>query len=111
MPSDEDLIAERRMADEKTFLINATDPEKAERIAPAVNALRALLADRRWHPQSAALAAMLRPSDLAVRTADNMMRRAWAAGFLERRGEYIRASRGKKASDTREWRLIEWPEA
>lgn len=111
MISDEALIAERRKIEDREFLIKATDPEVAPVLAPAVNAVRTLLADRRWHSQVSTLAAGLRSSQASVRTIDNILRRARNAGLIERRGEYIRVGQGSKPRDTRSWRLVSWPAA
>jgi hypothetical protein len=111
MTSDEDVVAERRKRDERRFLIATTSPDKGRRLTPAVNAVRALLADGEWHTHNQTLAAGLVTSDIAVRTLDNLLRRACTADLIERRGNYIRGGvGGRNASDTREWRLIEWPE-
>lgn len=109
MTSDAEFIAQRRSVDDRAFLIRSTDPEVAPRIAPAVNGIRSLLADGRWHRHDAVVAAGLRASDLAVQTVDNVLRRAMKVGMVERRGEYVSAYRARKASDTREWRLSSWP--
>lgn len=113
MVSDEEFLAQRRLADDRRFLIQSTDPETAPRLAPAMQAIKGLLygAGSGWVRHSALLAGAVRASDLAVRTVDNMVRRATTAGMIEKRGEYSRAGRGRKASDTRAYRLADWPEA
>lgn len=109
MTNDEEFLAERRKVDDREFLINSLDPEKAPRLAPAHLAVRVLLADGRWHAWIEVLAAGVRGGDLAVKTVDNSLRRAVSAGLIERTGEYV-AGRGRKRSvDTRKLRLIDWP--
>lgn len=110
MPSDEAFLAERRIADEKTFLIRSLDADRAPRIAPAVRAIRTLLADGEWHSWVSLAATGVRASDLAVRTVDNLIRRTVAAGVTEKRGESATTWRGRRSPDTRELRLIDWPE-
>lgn len=112
--NDDELIAQRRKEDQVNYLINMLDPAKAPRLAVAANALRdRLLADPGWHPLNAAIATMLRVSDVAVKSADGVIRQLVSAGMVERRGEYRRAysrqSRRWVVSDTREIRLTGWP--
>ncbi len=109
MDADEKLIADRVKIDERAFLINALDPERAPRLSLAVNAIRAALLMPGWHRHSALVAAGLRASDLAVTTTTNIIYRAVKVGMVEKRGEYTQKRRGRPASDTRQYRLIEWP--
>ncbi len=44
---------------------------------------------------------------VAVQTADDMIRKAVKAGYLDIRGRYVK----KKHQDNREVRAVEWPEA
>lgn len=108
--NDEEVVAERRQLDERAFLIKALDPENAPRLSPALLAVRGHLADGRWHSLISTLAAGIQASDIAVKTTENLIRRAAKAGFLEWRGEYRRAWRGRKSQDSRQVRLIEWPD-
>lgn len=114
MTDDMELIKQRQARDDVRFMVNALDPEQAPRLAPAVRALRDLVADG-WASHTATLAAMLRASDLAVKTADSLMRRAVTAGLVERRGEYSRTrnrrTRQWEVRDTRAYRLVNWPES
>ncbi len=102
---DATLVAQRRIADDQKFLTASLDPEMAPRIAPAMNALRSLLG-KGWHSHEATLAAMLRVSDIAVKTAEGLLARSVRAGFVEKRGEFTwRPHR----TDTRTYHLINWP--
>jgi hypothetical protein len=109
MTSDEELIRQRQAHDYRIFMIRSLDPLKAPRLAPATQALRTLLAGTpsgvTW---SEALATMLRASDIAVKTADNIIRQAISGGLVSRTGEYERKLR-KANVDNRTLRLIEWP--
>lgn len=111
MTSDADLINARRSHDERAFLANSRDPAKAPILAPAMNGICALLADDRWHPHEAVIASGLRGSEAAVKTVDGMLRRAIVAGFVEKRGGYSRTrAKGRwHISDSRQYRIIEWP--
>lgn len=112
MDDDAKLLQDRARADERQFLINSLNPEKAPRIAPAASGLLLLLADQRWHSFTETVAAGARPApDLAIRTITNLLSRAVRAGMIEKRGEYTRKQGHKPARDTREYRLIEWPES
>lgn len=88
------------------------DPAVAPRLSVALSGLRELLLDREWHPWDAALAAMLRWSDIKVKTADAKLREAITARLLDRRGEYVPAvPRIKRPPiDSREVRLLDWPD-
>jgi hypothetical protein len=113
--SDTEYLAERRFAEERAYLINTSDPAIAPKLSPAVLALRALLAEAhpRYVPWDSAMAEMVRKSEIAVRTAENLLRKFIAHGFVDRRGEYSRtyAKRTRKWSvtDSRAVRLGEWP--
>lgn len=113
--SDLELIARRRAEDQRRFLISALNDENAPRLAPAANAMRDLLRGGEWQSWAAVMAAALRGSDLAVKSVDNFLRQLLTAGFVERRGEYERrynrAARRWQHGDTREVRLIDWPES
>lgn len=110
--SDVDLVAERRREDVRRFLRGACDPQVAPRLAPALLAMLAMLADRRWHPWAEVLAVGLRDTDIAVRTLEARVSQAVGLGWLARRGEWSRTwDRGARKwiiSDARELRLIEW---
>ena len=107
--SDSEFVQQKRRADDRTFLINSLDPEKAPRLAPGMRALRQSLAGGGWVRHDAVLAAGLRASDLTVKTVDAQLRRAVTAGMVEKRGEYTRAYRGRPAEDSRKYRLKDWP--
>lgn len=106
MTSDEDFIASRRLADARKFLTNALDPSVAPRLAPALIAVRKILADGEWVAWTSVLAEGLRASDITVKTLDTQIRNAVVCGVIEKRGTYVRRSR----TDTRELRLVDWPE-
>lgn len=106
---DKELIADRHIRDERTFLSGILAPTRAPRLAPAANAARELLSDQHWHDFDELTAAMLRPSDIAVKTATGLIRRLVAAGFVEQRGQFTRGWRGG-GTDTRQYRITEWPE-
>ncbi len=108
--TDAELIAERRSADDRRFLTAALLPSNAPRLAPALVAIRNLLLPGEWATWEAILATGLRASDLSVKTIDNMIRKAVTCGVLERRGDYERGGRGRTV-DTREVRLVDWPES
>lgn len=93
------------------FLVLGLYEENAPRLAPALNSLRNLVLDPRveWVSWSHCLEVMLAGSDIARSTADNQIRLAITAEYLERRGEYIQ-KKGKPAADTRMVRLLEWPD-
>lgn len=115
METDEELIARRRTEDRRIFLIKALDPEHAPRMAGAIRAVRDALSSAAWRPYSAVLAAGVRASDVAVKTVDNQLRASIAVGMVELRGQYSRwyDRRAKRwvVTDTRELRLIDWPES
>lgn len=106
---DQILILKRRRDDCRAFLSQAVHEQNAPRLAGALTALRSLLADGQWHSWEAALAAMLRASDVAVKSADSQLRNAVTAGYVQRRGEYQRGTRRSPVQDMRQVRLIEWP--
>jgi hypothetical protein len=109
MNSNEELIHQRQMRDDRTFMITSLDPAKAPRVAPATTALRELLVGSpHGVPWSEALATMLRASDIAVKTADNVLRKSVASGLVRRVGEYAHKRRGPGV-DSRMLYLIEWP--
>jgi hypothetical protein len=112
--ADRELIEQRRREDARRFLISALDPENAPRLSFGLRAARMTLADGHWHPWAAVVAAGLRASDLAVKTLDTQVRLALHAGLLERRGEYSRTYDRKQrkyvTTDSRELRLIDWPD-
>ena len=68
--SDEELIAQRLKRDAYNHFVFALDPERAPRLAPMLAGMHAVLSDGAWHGHKEVLAAMLRTSDCAVRTAD-----------------------------------------
>lgn len=111
--NDAEYLALRRQYDDRLFMAKAVDPEFAPRNAPMVSAMRDALSPARWTKHASVLAAGLSASDTSAKTADNMLRKAVAAGFVERRGEYqreyIKRSRKWKVTDTRQYRLREWP--
>lgn len=112
MSTDTDYIAERKRHDEHVFLTGTTDPDVAPRLAPGIRALRERLTQgpASW---DAAMAAALRPTDLAVKTVDNVVRRLIAAGFVVKTGEYSRTYNRKRRTwavkDTRTLALGDWP--
>lgn len=111
MKTDDELIAERKRADARKFLISVLDPEIAPILSGPMRALRTRLQAGGWIGWAAALATMLRANDdLAVKTADGQIRALIVAGFVERRGEYVRGRAGAPATDGRAIRLIEWPD-
>ena len=110
MTTDAEYVAERRRLDERTYMIKACDPAVAPLLAPAVLAVRTSLADGRWHAHPTMLAVILHNSDVAVKTADSLLRRACLAGLIERRGEYVRALGGRPSRDGREWGWIDGPQ-
>lgn len=107
---DLDLIQERKIQDMRAFLVNALSDENAPRLAPALRAVRTLLLDGRWHHWTAALAAMLRASDVAVKSCESQLYNALKAGVIERRGDTTRNANRSIATDTREIRLKDWPD-
>lgn len=64
------------------------DPMKGERLAPAWNAVRKLLADGRWHPWPEVVSAMLASSDLQRHTCNNLLYAGIKNGHLDRQGKY-----------------------
>lgn len=112
--TDAQLIADRRREDERRYLLSITDPTMAPRLAPGMQALRAELAARGSLSWEAALATVLRNSDMAVKTADGMLRKLILGEFLTKSGEYSRTynRRSKRwtVSDTRAVHLIDWPD-
>ncbi|HEY9413529.1 MAG TPA: hypothetical protein VIQ30_02115 [Pseudonocardia sp.] len=114
MTTDADFIAQRRFADERTYLLKATDLETAPRLAPGMRALReCLVTQKRPVAWTTALAAALRPNDLAVKTMDNMIRKLIAHGFVIKTGDYSRTYNRKartwRVVDTRKLTLGDWP--
>lgn len=110
MPTDDErFLAERRFTEEREFLIRAMDPEVAPRNHVVVHAIRAAVSSGPVR-YTTVLAAAVRASDVTVKTADNLMRRLVAHGFLTRSGAYTRATRRAPAVDTRELKLGDWPE-
>ncbi len=112
--TDAELIADRRRRDERRYLLTITDPTVAPRLAAGMQALRAELLDRGSLGWEAAVATVLRNSDVAVKTADLMLRKLIMGEFLTKSGEYSRTynRRTKKwiVSDTRAVHLVDWPE-
>lgn len=111
--SDGDYVARRTRQSERDYLINATSPERAPRLAPALLALRAQLSDCDATPWTTAVAVALRSSDIAPKTIDNMLRKLIAHGFVVKRGEHTSAVRNRKryVTDERTLHLGDWPVA
>lgn len=113
MTDDEEYLAGRRRVDERTYLVGSLDPEIAPRMAPAAQAMRALLAEARPGEritQAALVARGARSSDLAVRTIENLISRLVRAGFIAQYGASTRPGRHTRG-DARSYRLVEWPES
>lgn len=107
--SDEQFLVERRMADERRFLISSMDPDVAPRNYRVMHAIKAAVSAAPA-PYTAVLAAGVRASDVTVKTVDNLIRRLVHHGFLVRSGVYVRATRHAVAEDTRSLKLGDWPE-
>lgn len=104
--NDEELIESRKRRDVRKFLVLAIDPAKAPRLSVGARAIRNLLLDGQWHPWEAAIAAGLRDNDLAVGTVNNILYSALSVEMIERRGR----AGWRRNPDTREVRLIDWPD-
>lgn len=110
--SDEQLIEQRRAAEDREHLIKSFDPHAAPRNAPALLAIRKAVESgpTLW---TAALAAALRASDVHTKTIDNLIRRLVKHKFLVRSGEYTRiydrANHCYRITDTRKLELGDWP--
>jgi hypothetical protein len=112
MTTDEDLIATRKLADTRRFLIGATDPTRAPILGPALIAVRALLLDGQWHTYAQVVGAALRASpDVSVSTMASKLWELHKSGIVERRGDYISSRKHVGERDSREYRLVDWPAA
>jgi hypothetical protein len=116
MTTDEDFVRQRQREDTINYLVGMTNFETAPRLAPAMRALRAVVAQAgaQGVPWTTATASALRASDVAVKTVDNLMRKMVDVGFLIRTGEYDkrfnRRSRSWSGRDNRRVALGDWPE-
>lgn len=113
MLTDDELIRRHQVWDERIFLVQALTPAKAPKLAPALLALRNHLLDENTHSHSELLAHSLRNSAITVDTANGLIRRISNAGFMSKSGRYSRKynklSKTWEVTDTREYKLIEWP--
>lgn len=85
-------------------------------MAPALLAIRDLLADDGdWHPHSELMTEADAAGDLTPDTVKSRICEAVATGLIEKRGTYSPRRGGwpapvVPATDTREYRLIDWPD-
>jgi len=110
--TDHDLIATRKLLDTRRFLIGATNPSKAPILGPALVAIRAVLLGGRWRTHEEVVGAALRASpDIAVSTIQSKLWELVRAGLIERCGEYVVRHGAAQASDSRRYRVVDWPES
>ncbi len=111
MTTDAELIASRKQEDRINYTMTCMDHGKAPRLAPAMWAVNEVLQDGKWHNHEQVLAAMLRASTLTVKTCEGRLYDMTASEFIERTGDWSRSRvRGEwKVSDTRQFKLLDWP--
>src|SRR5690349_21667413 len=112
--NDAEFLSRRRREEFRNYMIKGLDSGVAPRMAFPLQAIRELLSDGAWHSWQSVVAAGVRAGDLQVNTVSNKLYTALTAGLIERRGAYSsrrkRNGSGSVVSDTRELRLIDWPE-
>lgn len=113
MTTDAQLIESRKKEDRINYTLSCMDPDRAPKLAPALWAVEEVLRDGQWHAHQQVLAAMLRASALTVKTCEGRLYDLVAADFIERTGDWSRRRvRGEwKVTDTRQFRILDWPTA
>jgi len=89
----------------RKYLVGMLDPSVAPRLAPAMRAVRALLADGRWHEYKTLADCALGASDVKYETIRGTLGTLVREGMVEKRGEYAYGTH----EDHREYRLADWP--
>lgn len=100
------------MPTKREFHLSQSDPRKAPRMAPAIRAVRALLADGKSHPYASVVATALRASDLLPGSVKVWLSGATKSGLIKRTGAYSCAYFGglRKVTDTRTLSIGDWPQ-
>ncbi len=109
------LAMTRDMQKRRQFMVDLLDDERAPRLGPALNAIRGTLAQGGWWPHAGLVAAAQAAAELSPVTIRGRIAEAVYVGCVEKRGAW-KPGHGRwpgkvvPASDTREYRLIDWPE-